>query len=67
MYLTVANNTYHNAHQDDVFFTKAKKTEREYTIINDRKQAFVTRIRETLQIMIRGHKELSNETVWIGH
>lgn len=69
IYLIVANNTYHNAHADDIFFTKCRAGERknEYMIIKGRKEAFKDRLRNTLQVMIEGHQQLSNETVWIGH
>jgi hypothetical protein len=67
VYLSVANDTYHStAHPEDVFFTKTNN-DTEYSIIKERKQAWQTRIKLLVEILIQERMNLGIGTVWLGH
>lgn len=66
VYMSIANDTYHRAHPDDVFFTKVNH-DREYSLIAGRKKAWKTRISMLLETLLEGERLRGNDTVWIGH
>jgi hypothetical protein len=65
VYMSIANNTYHRAHRDDIFFTKTKD-DREYILIPERKSAWRIRIKKLLSLLLEGEVQRSNDTRWIG-
>ncbi len=66
LYLTIAHNNHINKHQDDVFFTKPGQ-DQEYQILENKKEAWINRIVETRDMLIKMFQGRSNETICIGH
>jgi hypothetical protein len=64
LYVTAAHDKHRDAHQDDVFFTKEGN---EYQVMSHKMDAWMARIREVRDTLVKMVRERSNETLYIGH
>lgn len=66
VYVTMAHTKHFNAHPDDVFFAKPEPN-KEYQVLASRRDAWLVRVREVQEAILKMFDEKSNETIFIGN
>jgi hypothetical protein len=66
LYVTISHNKHFNTCPEDVFFTKPGP-DQEYQVLGNKLAAWIARVSEVRDTLLRMFVERSNETIYIGH
>lgn len=66
LYVTIAHNRHIGAHAEDVFFTKPAQDE-EYHILDLKQNAWIDRVIQVRDTLVKMAEDHSNDTICIGH